>query len=309
MMMRKLLLLFFLLPSIAPAQDVRLSAKTDADTFQLGSWIDVHVNGKSDAAIDTIAPVLKDSIGLLEVVSVERDGMNPAWLVRLTTTDSGKVFLPPIEFGYKVKGDTSSRKAYTNSLMLNISGLKIDPKGEIKDIKPPMSAPWLFEDFLPYLIALAVVAAAAGGIYYYWRRKKQRKALQAEVRIIIPPHKEALAALHALEEKKLWQQGLVKQYYSEATEIIRYFFERRWSIIALEMTTYEILMQMKHIPEALKVWKEMEGFFTTADLVKFAKYEPSSAEHENEMRSAYEIVHMMIPKIPAEQEVRQQEAA
>jgi hypothetical protein len=192
--------------------------------------------------------------------------------------------------------------------MLNIAGVAIDPKGEIKDIKPPMSAPWLFEDILPYLIALIIAAALACGFYYYWRKKKRKRDLLADIKVIIPPHREALTALRVLEEKKLWQQGFVKQYYSEVTEIIRHFFERRWGIIALELTTDEILIQMKHIPDALKVWKEMESFFITADLVKFAKYEPSPAEHENEMRSAYEIVRMMVPKAPVATETQLQEA-
>ena len=306
--MRKAFFLFLLLSSTVLAQEVRLTAKTEADTFRLGSWIDVHVEGRFDAPVDTIAPVVKDSVGLLEVVTVERHAAESKWLIRLTTTDSGKIFLPPIEFDYKVKGDTSKHKAYTNSLLLNITGVAIDPKGEIKDIKPPLSAPWLFEDILPYLLALIIIAALACGFYYYWRKKKQKQDLLANIKVIIPPHREALTALRALEEKKLWQQGLVKQYYSEVTEIIRHFFERRWSIIALELTTDEILMQMKHIPDALNVWKEMESFFITADLVKFAKYEPSPAEHENEMRSAYEIVRMMVPKAPVATEPQQQEA-
>jgi hypothetical protein len=91
------------------------------------------------------------------------------------------------------------------------------------------------------------------------------------------------------------------------TEIIRHFFERRWSIIALELTTDEILVQMKNIPDALTVWNELESFFRTADLVKFAKYQPSPAEHENEMRTAYEIVRNMVPKAPVETEPQQQE--
>jgi len=307
-MMRTTFFLFLLFSNTMVAQEVRLTAKTEIDTFRLGGWIDVQVEGKTDAAIDTIGPVVKDSLGLLEVVKVERMGAEPKWLVRLTTIDSGKVFLPPIEFAYKVKGDTGKHKAYSNSLLLNIAGVAIDPKGDIKDIKPPMSAPWLFEDFLPYLIALIILAVLGGGVYYYWRKKKLKQELLEEVKVMIPPHREALTALRVLEEKKLWQQGLVKQYYSEATEIIRHFFERRWGIIALELTTDEILVQMKHIPEALHGWKDMESFFLTADLVKFAKYEPSPAEHENEMRSAYEIVRMMVPKTSVEPETQSQEA-
>jgi len=238
---------------------------------------------------------------------VERKGADFLWLIRLTTIDSGKVFLPPVEFGYKVKGDTNTHKAFTNSLLLTISGVAINPQGEIKDIKPPMSAPWLFEDFLPYLIALIVLTALAGGYYYYWRKMKQKKDILADVKVIIPPHREALTALRVLEEKKLWQQGLVKEYYSEVTEIIRRFFERRWNIIALEMTTDEILVQIKHVPEALLVWKEMGSFFLTADLVKFAKYQPAPAEHEQEMHAAYEIVRSMVPKTSIEIEPQSQE--
>ena len=137
--------------------------------------------------------------------------------------------------------------------------------------------------------------------------KKKKKDLLADIIVIIPPHREALTALLLLEEKKLWQQGLLKEYYSEVTMIVREFFEGRWNIIALELTTYEILIQMKHIPEALMVWKEMESFFLTADLVKFAKYQPSPAEHEQEMLSAYEIVRAMVPKFEIEIEPQQEE--
>ncbi len=302
-------ILLILLSSTSNAQDIRLSAKTEVSDFRIGSWIDVKVQGTLNSSVESIVPVVKDSIGPFEVLKVERNGTEPEWLIRLTTIDSGKVFLPPIEFGYKMKGDTNLHKAYTNSLLLNVAGITIDPKGEIRDIKPPMSAPWLFEDILPYIIVLFIVGILAGAYYYYKRKKKKQFDLLANVKVVIPPHREALTALRILEEKKLWQQGFIKQYYSEVTEIIRRFFERRWSVIALELTTYEILLQMKHIPEALTVWKEMERFFLTADLVKFAKYEPSPVEHEEEMQIAYSIVRAMTPKTPVVLEPQSQEVS
>jgi hypothetical protein len=306
-------ILFILLISIiqpSGAQQVRLTAKTDSTVFPLGGWIDVHLEGNVDQAVESIAPIVKDSIGPFEVVSIERAANEPQWLIRLTSIDSGKIFLPPIEFGYKIKGDTNTHKAYSNSLLLTITGVTIDPQGEIKDIKPPMDAPWLFEDFLPYLIGLIILIVLAGGSYYYRRRKKMKQDMLEDVQVIIPPHREALTALRILEEKKLWQEGRVKEYYSEVTEIIRRFFERRWNIIALEMTTDEIFLQLKLVPEALMVWKQMGSFFLTADLVKFAKYQPSPAEHEQEMHTAYEIVRAMTPQQPLETEpqLQQQES-
>jgi hypothetical protein len=306
-MLKQIILCIFLCSSIGLSQEIRLTAKTNTDTYPIGSWIDVLVSGKSDATVDSIKPIVKDSIGLFEVVMIERQEADLQWLIRLTTIDSGKVFLPPIEFGYNVKSDTTTRKAFTNSLLLTITGVTIDPQGEIKDIKPTMSAPWLFEDFLPYLIVLVLFAGLACGYYYYQRKMRAKRDILADVKVAIPPHREALTALRVLEEKKLWQQGSVKEYYSEITEIIRRFFERRWDIIALEMTTDEILLQIKHIPEALMVWKEMDSFFLTADLVKFAKYQPAPEENDKEMQSAYAIVHSMVPKVTAETEQPSQE--
>jgi hypothetical protein len=293
---------------LVTAQDVRLIATSPGNTFRIGDWIDVRIEGQFNTPIDTIGPVVKDSIGPFEAVSFVRNGMEPLWVIRISTIDSGKVFLPPIEFQYRKQNDTAAYKAYTNSLLFTITGVAIDPKGEIKDIKPPLDAPWLFEDYIPYLIALIVLLLIGVGYYVYWKKKKLQRDLLADVKVIIPPHREALTALRILEEKKLWQQGLVKEYYSEVTEIIRRFFERRWEIIALELTTAEILVQMKHIPEALLVWKEMESFFLVADLVKFAKYQPTPEDHENEMRVAYEIVRAMVPKTPEVNEPQMEEA-
>ncbi len=80
------------------------------------------------------------------------------------------------------------------------------------------------------------------------------------------------------------------------TEIIRRYFEARFGIIALELTSDEILAELKEIPTAQPVMKEVNTLLLTADLVKFAKYEPSIAEHEEELQTAYSIVRALIPK-------------
>ncbi len=282
---------------IAAAQEpVRLSAKTDAETYRIGDWIDVHITGAIQSVVDSIAPVVKDSVGLFEVIKMERSGKEPIWLLRLSKTDSGRAYLPPIPFQYFVKNDTTPKTAYTNPMFLTLAGMAFDPKGDIKDVKKPLSAPWLLIDYLPYIIAILLLAGAGAAYYVYRKKKKQKADALSMIKIAVPPHREALAALRILEEKKLWQQGLVKQYYSDTTEIIRLFFEKRWSIVALEMTSDEILVQMKQVPEALKVWNDMETFFLIADLVKFAKYQPSPSDHEKEMQLAYGIVRAMIPK-------------
>lgn len=156
------------------AQQAGLSARTDSTNYRIGDWIILHVQGTVTADVDTIVAAVKDSVGSFAVLHAERDANKPSWTFTLMTIDSGKVFIPPVEFDYRVKGDTTAHKAYTNAISLNIAGVVVDSKGDIKDIKAPISAPWQFADLLPYLIAL-VVLSAAGYAYYYYRKKQNEK--------------------------------------------------------------------------------------------------------------------------------------
>lgn len=305
------LILLLLFSSVALAQEPKLSARTDSSLYKIGSWIQLHVDAETSPDIASFGLAAHDSIGPFEILRVdtlptanEGNLQRQSWTLRLTTFDSGKTFIPPVEVWYKTTGDTLRRSAFTNPVFLSIATIPFDPKGDIKDIKPPLEAPWTFRDLLPYLIALAVLVLFGLAYYYYRKRKKKREEELLPPKPAVPPAQAALMALRILEEKRLWQQGKIKEYYSEVTEIVRRFLGDQFHILALESTSDEILQQLKTLPEAGSLLREFGAFFLTADLVKFAKYEPAPAEHENELRWAYEIVRTMMPRltVPAEQE-------
>jgi LPXTG-motif cell wall-anchored protein len=300
-----------LLTSAASAQEPKLSAWTDSSTYKIGSWILLHVDAEMPPQVESLGPAVRDSIAPFEILRIDTlavtrdaDVRHQSWTLRLTTFDSGKMVIPPVQFWYKAMGDTLRRSAFTNPVFLSITTIPFDPKGDIKDIKPPLNAPWTFGDFLSYLIALGILLLAALAYYYYRKRKEKQEEALLPSKPAVPPAQAALVALRILEEKRLWQQGKIKEYYSTVTEIVRRFLEDQFRILALESTSDEIMQQLKSVPEASPLLKEFGAFFTTADLVKFAKYEPTPAEHENELRWAYEIVRAMMPRLtaPAEQE-------
>ena len=304
-----LTILLVLFAAAAYAQEPRVTARTDSAQYKVGEWILMRVSAELPADVDSLAPAVKDSLGAFEILNIDGQraaGGHQDWLFKLTIFDTGSVFIPPVAFSYKHRQDTLQRIAYSNPLSLTVVGIPFDPKGDIKDIKPPLDAPWKFEDFLPWLIALLILALAALGYYYYRRWKKRREEGFVPLKPSIPPGQVALAALRSLEERHLWQQGKVKQYYSEVTEIVRRFLEDQYGVLALESTSDEILAQLLKLPEAQSLLKEFRSFFTTADLVKFAKYVPDPDDHDHEIRWAYEFVRSMIPKPaiqPEEQEV------
>jgi len=288
----------FLFTSLAWAQEPRISAHSDSAQYKVGAWILLRVDAELPPAVDSLTVAVKDSLGSFEILAI--DAASPKaghqqWLFRLTVFDTGKVFIPPAIFTYKIRGDTLTRVASSNPIPLTIVGIPVDLKGDIKDIKPPLDAPWKFEDFLPYLIAFIVLALLAFAYAYYRRLKKRREASYVPPKPVIPPWRVALAALHTLEDRRLWQQGRVKEFYSETTEITRRFLEDQYNLLALESTSDEIIVQLKQLPEAQSLLKEFRSFFTTADLVKFAKYFPAPEENELELTWAFHFVRTMTP--------------
>lgn len=281
---------------------------TDSASYRIGEWVNLNVEGEFPEGTQSITPAIKDSLGPFELLAIQSgESENKAgtvrqsWIFRLIAFDTGSVTIPAVGFDYTVRKKGPLR-AYSNPVAITILGVNVDPNGDIKDIKPPLDAPWLFEDLVPYLIVLGVLLIAAVAYYYYRKHRRRREALADLIARTIPPHQVALFALRALEEKKLWQQGLIKEYYSEATQIVRLFFEARLGIIALEMTSDEILEQLTLIPEVGPLAKEIRQFLLTADLVKFAKYGPTPEENHHELQWAYEIVRAFIPQSKVEEQ-------
>lgn len=275
------------------AAQVQVTASVDSTEYRIGEWIRVRVALSPN--VESAQLVARDSAGLFEVMKVEQTDRQ-AWIVQVTTLDTGRLVLPPLEVAYRQAGDTARHTAFSNSLAFYISAPTVNLQDDIRDIKPPFDAPWLFEDVLPYLITLLIMLCVAA-VFYYWRAKRRKgDEPQAEYKPSVAPHTLALMQLRELEEKRLWQQGYVKVYYSEVTKIIRRFFEGRFGIPALELTSDEVMQRLQTLNEAEGMRKQLQTFFTTADLVKFARYEPTPEENNHELTLAYEIVRSMVPK-------------
>lgn len=285
------------------AQEPSVRASIDSAQYRIGDWIPVRVEAEYPAGSQILGPAEGDSLGTFEILAVkafepdiEDARSRQAFVVRLTSFEPGETAIPPIGFQVISGVDSSIHRVLTNSIPVTITTIEVEAEAELKDIKPPLEAPWAFEDVIPWLILLGVVAALGAAYWYYRKYKQGLKALPEPAMPALPAHEQALLALRELEQKRLWQQGKVKEFYSEVSEIIRRFFEGRFHIIALELTTDEILAELKRSPSAQPILKSVNTFLLAADLVKFAKYEPTLAEHEEELQMAYAIVRAMIPK-------------
>jgi len=287
-----ILLLFWIVP--VNAQEIRARASTDSTHYLVGDWIHVHID-LTHVAGTTFQPIVGDTLGNFSVV--ERQPLERLSETETRTTivvsyyDSGNVVLPPIQFLYASTGDTASSVVETNPLNLTVSTVSVDTSKAFKDIKPPLSISMTLAEIALYVAIILALLAAAYLAYRYWKEKNEKKPLPpAYVPPPKPAHVIALEKLGRLKEKKLWQQGLIKEYYSETTDIVREYIEKRFKVRALEQTTDEILeaISVYNLPD--ETTPSLESMLRNADMVKFAKFQPSVPEHEELMKSAYTFV-------------------
>ena len=84
---------------------------------------------------------------------------------------------------------------------------------------------------------------------------------------------------------------MAKEFYVLLSEIVKRILEAGYEIHTAEQTTSEIMESLARKsdlePEKLN---RIESFFVRCDVVKFAKYVPSTPEHEAASENALEIL-------------------
>jgi hypothetical protein len=138
--------------------------------------------------------------------------------------------------------------------------------GEIEfDPKPYWIAPTRREMFKGgVLLGLGVVLVVfCLRLFRYLHRQARLRRLS--------PRERALVELDRLLRLRLLDQGLVKDFYIELTQVVRRYIERAHGIRAPEQTTEEFLASAREHPRfPPAVLGSLRDFLESADLIKFA---------------------------------------
>ena len=141
-----------------------------------------------------------------------------------------------------------------------------------------------------YLIVLIVCVLGLIGwlIYRYTRRRKQERP---KVVLLRPADVVALELLDSISSKKLWQAGRVKEYYTQLTDVVREYIARRFGVSSTEQTSNATLAEMRPLLKNNPgLYQQLHDMLTLADLVKFAKWQPTDEENGQVLRDAYDFV-------------------
>jgi hypothetical protein len=287
------------------SQNIQATAKLDATTIKIGDQVKLHLTVQHPLNMVFNWATPPDSMSGIEVVEsskVDTIGKKDSVVITqtqtltLTSFDSGYYPIPPFVFHYKKEKDTNDYVVETQALLLTVTTIPIDTAKGFKDIKNRLDANYSFGEFWEvykwYVIGgLAAILIIAGLLVYFLTRKKVVPIFVEKV-IKRPAHEIALEALQAVENEKLWQQGFVKKYYSEVSDIIRTYIENRYNVIAMELTTDEILYHFNRGQINTEAKDKLTQLLKLSDLVKFAKVQPLPNEHDLCLTNAYSFIQL-----------------
>ena len=208
--------------------------------------------------------------------------------------DSGTYRLPSFVY---VSGNDSIRSNHVTFNVVPVNVTAEDPISGYAGVAEPEGK--RFYDFIPdwildfwwIFIILAVLI-----ILSLWGMTRYRKT-----GVILPskpmptPNEKAMSALMTLKERKLWEKGMEKEYFTDLTDILRTYLFERFGINAMEMTTRQILSQLNE--SDIKHKKDyINQILKVADFVKFAKVRPLPADNIASFDNAVKFVEETSPQ-------------
>jgi hypothetical protein len=301
-MKKQIFYILLFISTISFAQKPMVKAEIDTTSIRIGEQFQLKIS--VDETQNVIIP--KIQLKGLEVIDSTRIDTIKNSLIRryiLTGFDSGAFYIPQQQIFVK------NQAFLTDSLLINIATIAIDTlkvkKFPIKSIK---KEPYTFDDFRIYIYLILAILAIIGFWIYWFVIRKRKETEDAPTYRTLPPFEEAILRLNELDEKLLWQNNKIKEYYSELTEIVRGYIERELKVPALENTTDEVLAMIKDFKNADSIEtsketiKKLKDLLQEADLVKFAKSKPLAIEIEDDRRDAEFIIGHLKPKQIIEKE-------
>ena len=277
-----------------------VSATLDSTTLFIGDQTDLHLRAIGEVGEQVIMPVLDKELipgveivdrTIVDTISLKDGRVQYDQYLTVTSFEDSLFYIAPLPF---VSGDDT---VWSDGLTLNVvQPFEMDTTDmAITDIKGVYKAPvWWWGIFRWVLLAVLLAGVGVAGYYlitYLQRRKLEEAGNEVVTEPLRPAEEVALEKLDAIKEKKIWQQGQVKEYYTQLTDVVREYIARRFEVSSVEQTSDETLRDIRPLlSERKDLYDQLRKMLTLADLVKFAKWSTTPDENELSLRNAYTFV-------------------
>ncbi|TMB31532.1 MAG: protein BatD [Deltaproteobacteria bacterium] len=262
------------------AQPIHVDAQVDKDRIALGDPFTLTISIEHPS-LDTYAlpaPVPVAPLTLRGPPQVSRtksgDQARTTFTIPLTDYRTLEPQIPALTFA--VDGPDGPREFTLPPQPLELRSLVAEeraPTLERAHHGPKQPVPVVVRSFLWAFIAGAVVLAAVA-LYAWSRYRKYRAALLAAPAPPPTPEDEAMGRLSSLKRRAPWERGLGRAAVFELSEIVRDYLGKRLQFPALDLTTDEVVDELKRRRILGLDLAGLRDDFAWQDLVKFAKAEP-----------------------------------
>ncbi len=243
--------------------------------------VELRVEAPPGATVEFPRPQNSKQAEVLDVVAVPPGTDDTAWHGRYTLAlfDVGDIVLPP--WSVQVRADSQATVVSTDSIRMYVHSVLDDSldAADIADLKAQAEIPIPLPRWFWFVLGGLLLAALG---VWWWLRRRRRQVVVAPVAPPLPAHEVALEELRKLEAQQLPGKGKIKEHYVRLSEILRGYLERApgFGFAALEETSDEILRELRVRDYSPAVVETIERLCEEADLVKFAKHEPTMLECE-----------------------------
>lgn len=271
------------------AQQTDAWSSLDSNAIMIGDQVEYKIGITIPQKAIVKWPLILDTItSNIEVIDrnaidtiLENHVMSLSQTILVTSFDSGYFEIPIVNFGIVFENDTTIYSTSTGALFLQVYVPEVDTAQAFKPIISPFSEPYTLKEILPWVIGfLAVIIVVSLLVYYISKRRKNKPIFSSKVTPKLPPHVIALNELEELRLEKIWQSGKIKKYYTVLTNITREYLTNRYQLDALEMTSHEILNYLENKKINKNAMTKLSGVLYMADMVKFAKANPTALEND-----------------------------
>lgn len=288
-MKKKLISFLLAVISLPMTAQVNVEARIDSMQILIGQQtrVTVTTTTRQDAKVDfpSYRPTeyLTPGVEVLNMsdVQVEPIDNGMAYFVRvytLTSFDDSLYYLPP--FSVQVNGkEYKSKSLALKVLTVDVDTLHVEQFFGPREVQ---DNPFLWSEWSPLFWLSVMMLLLLTLCYYLYLRLRDNKPIISSIKLVkrLLPHQKAMKEIETIKAEKLVNSENSKEYYTKLTDTLRKYIEERYGFRAMEMTSSEIIEKLMATPDQTAL-EELRQLFSTADLVKFAKY--STLINENDM--------------------------
>lgn len=295
-----------------PAQaGVNVEAKLDSIQILIGQQAHLKVNVTAPRNARVVWPNYRRAQQI--VPGVEVLGATPAdttgqqdgqmTVSRTFTLTSFDEHVYALNFKVKVDG-----KPYQSADMaLKVLTVDVDTLHPNKFFPPKdvQDNPFSWAEWAPVFWLSMLLLLLLGALAWLFIRLKQNKPVIVRMKKIkhIPPQQKAMQRISKIKEEHMDTSENQKQYYTELTDALREYINERFGFNAMKMTSEEIISQLNATGNQAMM-NELKTLFTTADLVKFAKYSTLINENDLNLVNAINFINQTkVESKPVEEKV------